>query len=172
MLARNLLGPTVIFCTVILFAVLILTMIYSTDNSVTDPRIVNSGLDDSWGRFTNADGEEVELLLEIADTEQKQRIGLMNRLDLHYDQGMLFAFESPRMGGFWMKNTLIYLDMIYIDSKFQVVDIVHYAAPCRIEQCRAYHPSSSYQYVVEVNGGWANENQVTEGSTFEINYSF
>lgn len=170
--ATKLLGPTVIFCAVILFGVMILSMVGSIEGDVSDPKVVNSGLDDSWGIFNNQDGTGVEVLLEIADTPEKQRVGLMNRLDLHNDQGMLFAFESERNGGFWMRNTLIYLDMIYLNKDKTVVDIIHQAQPCRTEECPVYAPDSPYQYVVEVNGGWAKENGVVEGSILEIEYEF
>lgn len=170
MSARNLLAPVVVISVIVLLTVLILTMIKSVQSDIYSSREMNYNLDDSWASFLNSDGSEVEILLEIADTQERRRIGLMNRLDLHYDQGMIFIFEQSIRGGFWMKNTLIYLDMIFLDENMVVVDIVRHAPPCRTEECPGYGSDFPFKYVVEVNGGWAASNGVKPGSKLKFKY--
>jgi len=64
----------------------------------------------------------------------------------HY--GMLFVFQDTSVHDFWMKNTLISLDMVWLDKNFTVVDIKH-AIPCTQDPCSIYHPQGPASYVVE-----------------------
>jgi|GEM_PF-436931 len=95
--------------------------------------------------------------VEIADEPAEQRRGLMFRRDLAPDHGMLFVFEREARYGFWMKNTLIPLDMIWLDSKKQVVFIQENAVPCPAEACESYQPSKAARYVLELNAGTARQ---------------
>lgn len=92
--------------------------------------------------------------VEIADTNAKRQLGLMNRGRLDSDSGMLFVFEKEEIHTFWMKNTLIPLDMIWIDSDLRIVDIKE-AEPCRADPCPVYEPTGKALYVLEVNKGEA-----------------
>jgi uncharacterized membrane protein (UPF0127 family) len=67
---------------------------------------------------------------------------------------MLFIFEEERIYPFWMKNTLIPLDMIWIDKNGKIIDI-QIAEPCTQDPCRSYTPSGSGLYVLELNAGRA-----------------
>ncbi len=69
------------------------------------------------------------LTVEIADTFETREIGLMCRTRIGPRQGMLFDFKEPREVAFWMKNTLIPLDMVFIDPRGRVVSIVRDAKP-------------------------------------------
>ena len=66
--------------------------------------------------------------------------------------GMLFIFEEQSIHTFWMKNTLIPLDMIFIDSDMEVVDLIN-AQPCKHDPCVHYTPEHESLYVLEVNPG-------------------
>lgn len=67
--------------------------------------------------------------VEIADTEDSREYGLMNRKSLPGDRGMLFDFKVPQPVSFWMKNTFIPLDMIFIAPDGKIISIAHEARP-------------------------------------------
>ncbi len=100
--------------------------------------------------------------VEIADTQQERELGLMNREKLDDDKGMLFIFEKAGIYGFWMKNTLIPLDIIWIDGNNKIVDITT-MQPCKIEICRTYTPTSNALYVLELNANTSKEINLSIG---------
>lgn len=110
---------------------------------------------------------------ELAITPQQQTKGLMGRKNLPEDQGMLFVFSGEDRYAFWMKNTEIPLDMIWIDSQNKVIE-VKTAQPCSEETtedvCKTYIPSAAAKYVLEVNAGWTQENEVKIGDSVTISY--
>jgi len=107
--------------------------------------------------------------VEVADTSAKRTLGLMNRSNLLENTGMLFIFDDESEKSFWMKNTLIPLDMIFIDSKFEIVHIQKNAQPCKTITCTTYSSVKSAKYVVEINGGLSDKFGVKEGQKIEIN---
>jgi len=92
---------------------------------------------------------------QIADTIDKQKRGLMFRDHLDGDKGMLFVFKRENQYPFWMKNTLIPLDIIWINKNQEVVFISENIQPCRESRCPAIKPDQKAQYVLEVNSGTA-----------------
>lgn len=106
--------------------------------------------------------------IEIADTMQKQEIGLMNREYLAPDVGMLFIFAKEEIHNFWMKNTLIPLDIIWINKNKKIIFIKENVQPCKIEQCELFTPNEKAKYVLEINGGLAEEMRFDIGD--EINF--
>lgn len=92
--------------------------------------------------------------LEIADTPSERAKGLMFREELAADHGMLFVFPNEGMHAFWMKNTLIPLDMIRLDSNYRIVDIQE-ATPCQEDPCARYTPQDNASYVIELRQGTA-----------------
>ncbi|MDR0650181.1 MAG: DUF192 domain-containing protein [Candidatus Peribacteria bacterium] len=76
----------------------------------------------------------------------------MFRETLADNAGMLFIFDQEDHHSFWMKNTLIPLDILRLHSGLQIVDIQQ-AQPCEADPCPSYLPSSSAQYVLELNQG-------------------
>lgn len=103
--------------------------------------------------------ELIKINAEIADDEQEQMKGLMFREKLNGNEGMLFVFENEGYQTFWMKNTLIPLDMLFIDKNFEIVDIKN-AVPCKEEPCALYKSSKPAKYVLEVNGNFTIRNNV------------
>ena len=93
---------------------------------------------------------DVAFRVELARTEPQRERGLMNRKEMAPDAGMLFLFERPSELVFWMKNTLIPLDMIFIGGDHHIVVIVENAEPETLTARRVYGLS---QYVLEINGG-------------------
>lgn len=109
--------------------------------------------------FKTAAGD-VAVRVEVAATERARHRGLMFRERLAPGRGMLFVFGHPRVQTFWMHNTLIPLDMVFLDDKLRVVGVVAQATP-RTDTPRGVGVPS--QYVVEVPGGWAAEHRVEPG---------
>lgn len=106
----------------------------------------------------------------LAKTEQEKREGLMYVKNLPSGNGMLFIYDMEVRHGFWMKNTLIPLDIIFISDEMKVVDIIENAQPCEIDPCPTYNPVDSYRYALEVNGGVARDNSIREGDTVVFEY--
>jgi uncharacterized membrane protein (UPF0127 family) len=97
--------------------------------------------------------------VEVVRTDADRARGLMYRTALAEGAGMLFVFEETGEHAFWMKNTLIPLDMIFIDDSGRVTGVVERATPGSLEP-RSGGPS---RYVLEVNGGWAAARGVAAG---------
>lgn len=96
------------------------------------------------------------IAIEIADTPDTRTQWLMFRTEMGEDNGMLFIFNKEEIYAFWMKNTLIPLDMVWIDSNNTIVDI-QTAVPCEADPCPTYKPSWESLYVLEINAKRANE---------------
>ncbi len=96
-------------------------------------------------------GQRLAVDVEIARTEPERRKGLMDRKSLGENAGMLFIFDETSVHSFWMKNTLIPLDMIFVDDDGRIAGIVERAEPLTLAERTVGKPS---RYVLEVNGGW------------------
>jgi uncharacterized protein len=109
------------------------------------------------------------ILLEVARTSQEQSTGLMNRTELAKNRGMLFVFSPPRPVSFWMKNTLIPLDMIFV-SNGVVKYIGAQILPCKADPCPAYgpEPRTDIDGVIELPGGRAVELQLKVGDRLKV----
>jgi len=88
--------------------------------------------------------------LEIADDPESRQLWLMHRESLADENWMLFIFDKMWTYSFWMKNTLIPLAGIRINSDLKIIDIIQ-MDPCKIEECPSYTPQSEAQYVLEIN---------------------
>ncbi len=100
--------------------------------------------------------------LEVARTAAQQEIGLMYRTELAKDRGMVFLFDSPRRVGFWMKNTLIPLDMVFL-LKGKVQAISNNAQPCKADPCPIYGSNALVDQVIELRAGRAKELGLKQG---------
>lgn len=90
--------------------------------------------------------------VEVADNDLLRQQWLMYRQNLPSQSGMLFVFDKEQKYPFWMKNTLIPLDMLWINSGGYIVDI-QTAIPCTSDPCPTYDPKSDALYVLEINAG-------------------
>jgi uncharacterized protein len=97
---------------------------------------------------------QVKLKLAVAATPLQQQMGLMYRASLPDDEGMLFNFDPARPVAFWMKNTLIPLDMLYIRSGV-VREIQANIPPCKTDPCPSYPSKTTIDQVIEIQGGLA-----------------
>ncbi|HLD96902.1 MAG TPA: DUF192 domain-containing protein [Candidatus Nanoarchaeia archaeon] len=112
--------------------------------------------------------ESLIITAEVADTETKRQTGLMFRERMDENDGMLFIFPEPTVQSFWMKNTLIPLDIIFISDELAVVKIQH-ALPCANDPCPLYGSEKPVKYVLEVNGNLTDTYGIEEGSKVDIN---
>ncbi len=93
------------------------------------------------------------ITLELASTPEERRQGLMFRPSMAADRGMLFVFNREGLPGIWMKNTLIPLDLLYLNKRGEIVDIIENAEPCKVEDCPTYKPTKPAVAVLEVAAG-------------------
>ncbi|MFP4567337.1 MAG: DUF192 domain-containing protein [Candidatus Woesearchaeota archaeon] len=100
--------------------------------------------------------------IDLAQTEQEQRQGLMNIESMPENKGMLFIFEDEKKQAFWMKNTLIPLDIIWINSNYEIIHI-ETAEPCTSEPCKIYTPTENAKYVLEINAGLTEQKNIELG---------
>lgn len=106
-------------------------------------------------------GGEVAVRVEIADTDEARARGLMYRRSLPADEGMLFIFPEETWLSFWMRNTYIPLDMIFINGAQEVVGVVENATPLTDTPRAVPRPS---RFVVEVNAHFARTKGIGVGT--------
>lgn len=99
--------------------------------------------------------------VKIAETAEERGLGLGGRKSIKPNQGMLFIFEKPGVYPFWMRDMLFPLDIIWLDSDYKVIYIASNLEPSSYPQ--PFGPDLSSQYVVEVNAGWVEKNNVKIG---------
>ena len=117
----------------------------------------------STATLTTAKGQ-FPIEVEVADTPGQREVGLMNRESLAEDSGMLFDFGQTRDVDMWMKNTLIPLDMLFLDETGRVVRIAANAQPLSLDIISSGGP---VRYVLEINGGAAARYGAARGDSLE-----
>jgi len=108
------------------------------------------------------DGARVQVDLAIKDDERA--LGLMFRDSLPAGSGMLFVFPENERWPFWMKNTFIPLDLVWLDGSGLVVDVRADVQPCRSDPCPSYTPVARARAVLEVNAGIAKAHGIKTGA--------
>lgn len=106
--------------------------------------------------------------IEVAREEQELRRGLQFRDSLDENAGMLFVFPEAGSHSFWMKDTRISLDMIWMDENGKVIFIASVVPPCAKDPCPVYGPLARSNYVLEVNAGYAKKLKITVGDWAEF----
>ncbi len=107
---------------------------------------------------------KVKIDIEIADNDFERQLGLMNRKSMKENQGMLFIFPFERMQSFWMRNTLISLDMIFVNKDKKIVTIHKYT---KVLSDQSYPSSEPAKYVVEVNAGFTDKYNIQVGDRID-----
>jgi hypothetical protein len=110
--------------------------------------------------FVDTSGSLVKIDIQIARTEFDRELGLMFRKSMNENQGMLFIFPDTKIRSFWMRNTVIPLDMIFVDSSKTILNIAKNTTPYSDVSYTSSGPTS---YVVEVNGGFTDRHKITAG---------
>src|SRR5579883_2242888 len=103
--------------------------------------------------------------VEIAADDATREHGLMDRTSMPADHGMLFVFPDSQIRTFWMKNTLIPLDMLFFDADRKLVTLLSDVPPCQADPCATYPSTAPARYVLELNAGTAAKLGVHEGET-------
>jgi uncharacterized protein len=112
-----------------------------------------TGAERGTARITAPTGKQrVVLTVKLADTDAARQRGLMFRRSLGAKSGMVFLYPRDIVGGFWMRNTLIPLDIAFADARGRILRILT-MQPCRRDPCRIYDPRVSYRTALEVNAG-------------------
>jgi uncharacterized membrane protein (UPF0127 family) len=109
-----------------------------------------------------------EVTLELAVTPDELAQGLMFRPRLAGDRGMLLVFAEERFPTIWMMNTLVALDLVYLDSTGTVVDIITDAQPCPEEPCPRFTPKKPAMAVLEIPAGTATRHAISRGAKLEF----
>lgn len=111
------------------------------------------------------DGKQVQVTVEIVSTPETQRKGLMWRTELPSDHGMLFVFADDTERSFWMKNTPLPLDILFIGSDLRIVSIAENTVPYSLASIPSAGPA---KYVLEVNAGFSRKHGVAAGSRVSL----
>lgn len=119
----------------------------------------------SRGSPTATLGDQL-IALEIADTPSAQMQGLMFRESLDSNSGMLFVFNETKTRTFWMKNTKIPIDILFLDEEYRIVTLYRDVPPCTAMPCELYSSLVPVPYALEVNAGQAS--LVKEGDALLI----
>ncbi|MBW8687315.1 DUF192 domain-containing protein [Chitinophaga rhizophila] len=98
--------------------------------------------------------------IEFADTDEERANGLMNRRSMQDSQGMLFIFPAAEEQSFWMKNTYISLDIIYLNEQKEIISVQKYTTPLSEESLPSFKKA---QYALEVNAGFCDKYHVAYG---------
>ncbi len=106
--------------------------------------------------------------VEVARTPEEQTQGLMFRESLPEKSGMIFLFADAAPHQFWMKNTMISLDIVWLDGSGRVLFVSANTPPCRADPCPTYGPEVPAVDVLEIAGGKAAKEKVTVGSTIRF----
>ncbi|MBN2723166.1 MAG: DUF192 domain-containing protein [Deltaproteobacteria bacterium] len=109
---------------------------------------------------SSSSGKTLTVSVQLAVSESQQQMGLMFRKSMPESEGMLFVYPRMQRMGFWMKNTLIPLDMLFIDRDKKIVAIIEDANP---HDETVLSPREKAMYVLEVNAGFAKKNQLKIG---------
>jgi uncharacterized membrane protein (UPF0127 family) len=111
--------------------------------------------------IATTDGKLQKFNVEFARSEAEKATGLMFRERLADDEGMLFMWNTSSLRQFWMKNTLINLDILFIDSDYRVV---HIEEGAQKESLRIISSLLPVQYVLEINAGQSEIRKITPGA--------
>ena len=107
--------------------------------------------------------EGTRVQLELALSDEEKQLGLMFRDVLPADHGMLFIFDADGPLDFWMKNTFLPLDFVWVSAAGEVVDVRAGVPPCRSDPCATYGSDRPARAVLEVNAGFAAAHSVRPG---------
>ena len=102
-------------------------------------------------------GKPIQYHVEVAKTDEEQAMGLMNRLDLKDNNGMLFLFNNEKKASFWMKNTFIPLDIIFINKNGSINRIYKNTKPKSLKRIKS---KGEVLAVLEINAGEVNKHNI------------
>lgn len=107
-------------------------------------------------------------VVELAISEEQKTKGLQKRETLDKDKGMLFVFDGHSSQKFWMKDTLIPLDMLWLDYDGKIIYIEHAVSPCEKDPCPVFGPNARASYVLEINAAQAAQHDMRVGDRVSL----
>jgi uncharacterized protein len=131
-----------------------------TDTAISEPKPVFRKDGELTFKDNKHESSLAKIDIEIADEEAERMQGLMYRDSMPEMSGMLFTFTVEEPLNFWMKNTRISLDIIYISAEHKIVSIARNTKPYSLDQIPSNKPAL---YVVEVNAGFTKRHRIKEG---------
>ena len=134
----------------------------------TDTAMQDSGegvKEQSYVEIYLPSGLRIKVNVDVVDNDADRALGLSGRRYLGDYDGMLFVFDTSVNNPFWMKDMVIPIDILFVDSKGYIVDIKADQQICTDTYCPRIYSNESYQYVLEVNSGFCEKNNI------EIGYS-
>lgn len=158
-------GHTAHRCLILFLSLLVLVNCSNDESSPdTNQRTDETGFrKDGSLTFYDANGSPGETIdIEIAETDAARQRGLMFRQKMGYDRGMLFIFERSDTTGFWMKNTPLPLDIMFVDADSTIINIARRTTPYSEDNI---YPERAKKYVVEVRGGFSAMHGIEPGMT-------
>lgn len=168
-------GLIIVIGTILVALAFLLFSIYTPNKKNTTSRNNTAGSNSSSSVPFRKDGNlsifisqnsiPIQLDIEIADHEAERMRGLMDRFSLPENAGMLFVFQDEEPRSFWMKNTFISLDIMYINSNKEIVSIQKYTQPQTITSIPSEKPA---KYVLEVNAGFSDKLGIKPGDKIEF----
>jgi uncharacterized membrane protein (UPF0127 family) len=127
------------------------------------------------GNNTNSSSvaiKDLNIYVDLAKTPDQQSKGLSIKNTLNENEGMLFLFDTPKKYSFWMKDMKFPIDIIWINSNYEIVHVEKNLQPCIFFPiCTSYSPSEDSKYVLEVTSNYTTKNNITVGDkvNFDIN---
>lgn len=154
-------GRNIIFAVVVIGVIVAAYFLFLRKSS-NEPKWVKEG----EVTFLNKDEKKLisKIEVEVANNPTERMQGLMYRSQMDEDKGMLFIFDNLEMQSFWMKNTIMPLDIMFIDSKGVINTIHKHTTPYSEKSLPSKQKS---QFVVEVNGGYSDRHGIKEGDLIE-----
>jgi uncharacterized membrane protein (UPF0127 family) len=112
--------------------------------------------------------DNYRVLVEVAADDATREQGLMYRDRVQDGAGMIFLFAKPGDYPFWMKNTLIPLDILWIDEGHRIVHVAHDVPPCKADPCPNVPPNATASSVLELAAGVAAKHHLANGQTLRF----
>ncbi|MDE2091387.1 MAG: DUF192 domain-containing protein [Gammaproteobacteria bacterium] len=106
--------------------------------------------------------------VEIASTDAAREHGLMNRTHMAVSHGMLFVYADAQPRYFWMKDTLIPLDILFFGAQRRLINVSADTPPCKADPCPSYASAAPAMYVLELNAGMAKSRGIKTGDEFKL----
>lgn len=152
----------IIIAVILVAAIVTSYFLFFKKNTANEPEWVKEG--EVTFLSKNDRRQLAKIDVEVASNPTKRNQGLMYRSYMDEDKGMIFIFEREEMQAFWMKNTILSLDIIFIDSKGVINTIHKNTAPYSDKSLPSKVRS---QFVVEVNSGYCERHGISEGDLIE-----
>ena len=155
----------------LMFSGLIVLLIVFSDTFVTNTeKVTNEQL--AAVTFFSANSTSVVMICEVASSHEERLMGLMFREELPADEGMLFVYEYPHNVSFWMKDTFMPLDIIFLDENGTVINVEEADVEIDVsdEDLRSYCSVGPVLWVLEVNQGLCNLYGIDVGTNVSIEY--